>query len=198
MKEAKRRNASRSRPEHVRLSQRYWWLLTQGICAVIFGILAIWVPQTTIFLFLRLFGIYAFIDGLIPVIHVLISRRRTGVRTRGQWILLVEGIVGLACGLFFLILPKLQTAVLVYTIAVWLLVKGISFVTQARRKGWLMALSGLLALLAGIYLFVNPTGGLNHVLRIVGAFALVVGALLIVRGLRAKRVQSVPWPSEQV
>jgi uncharacterized membrane protein HdeD (DUF308 family) len=194
MKEAKRRN----RPEHLHLTQRYWWLLTQGICAVIFGVLAMWVPQATIFLFLRLFGIYAFVDGLIPVSHVLISRRRTGMHTRGQWILLVEGIVGLACGLFFLVLPKVQTPILVYTIAVWLLFKGASFVIQARRKGWLMALSGLLALLAGAYLFVNPTGGLNHVLRIVGVVAFIIGLLLIVRGLRARHARSAPLPSEQV
>lgn len=198
MSEAREVRGRGSRPEQLKLSQRYWWLLIQGVCALIFGALAIWAPQMTIYLFLRLFGLYALIDGLIPIGQVVISRLRTHVRTRGEGMLIVEGGVGVIVGLFCLFLPRVQTTLLVYVIGAWLLLKGISFVTQVRQRGWIIGLVGILALAAGIYLFINPTSGLRRVLILIGVFLLGMGVLLLIRSWRAWRTQALPKVSEQV
>jgi uncharacterized membrane protein HdeD (DUF308 family) len=198
MSEAREVRRRGSRPERLKLSQRYWWLLIQAVCALIFGALAIWAPQMTIFLFLRLFGLYALIDGLIPISQVVISRLRTHARIKGEGMLIVEGGVGVIVGIFCLVLPRAQTTLLVYVIGAWLLLKGISLVTQARRRGWIVGLIGLLALAASIYLFINPTSGLHRVLILIGVFLLAMGVLLLVRGWRAWNSQKLPKLSEQV
>ncbi len=43
---------------------------------------------------------------------------------------------------------------------------------------WLFVLAGLLSLLLGVFLFVHPTGILS-VVRLIGAFSIVYGALLL-------------------
>jgi uncharacterized membrane protein HdeD (DUF308 family) len=173
-----------------RLPGRYWWLLAQGIFAIIFGVMAIFWPKLTVYFFLRLFGAYALIDGVPPLLHAAFGRRRALVR--GRWILWIEGIVSVAVGLICLLLPKLESKVLFYVIAIWLLFKGFSFVLQTPSRGWLMGVAGVLALATAIYILINPAAGFRLLLLVVGSLALLLGVILLFRGWRARAAQRGP------
>ncbi len=175
-------NASES--GRAKVSRRYWWMMFQGLCALIFGILAIFWPKLTLFLFLYVFGVYAIIDGLGPLASAIFGGKRAQVR--GRPILFLEGIVSIVAGVLCLILPRTNNRLLLYVVAAWLLLKGISFLMQTRQRGWLLGLVGVLAILAGLYIFIAPNLGVRLVLLLIGIFALIMGVVLIQRGWRAR------------
>jgi uncharacterized membrane protein HdeD (DUF308 family) len=66
----------------------------RGLAAIIFGILAFIWPGITLLALTFLFGAYALVDGVFAIIAAL---QRAG-REERWWMLLVEGIVGIAAG----------------------------------------------------------------------------------------------------
>jgi uncharacterized membrane protein HdeD (DUF308 family) len=130
-------------------------MMFQGLCALAFGLLAIFWPKLTLFLFLYVFGIYAIIDGLGPLASAIFGGKRA--QLRGRPILFLEGIVSVVAGVLCLILPRANNRLLLYIVAAWLLLKGMSFLLQIRQRGLLIGLVGILALLAGLSIFLAPT-----------------------------------------
>ena len=169
---------------HAKTGRRYWWMMFQGLCALAFGILAIFWPKLTLFLFLYVFGVYAIIDGLGPLGSAIFGGKRAQIR--GRPILFLEGIASIVAGVLCLILPRANNRLLLYIVAAWLLLKGISFLLQIRQRGLLIGLVGLLAILAGLYIFLTPNLGVRLVLLLIGIFALIMGIVLILRGWRAR------------
>ncbi len=77
-------------------SQQSWWLLgLRGVIAIIFGLVAIIWPGETLFVLVALFGAYILIDGIISVV---VSIRERHI-FHNWWVLLIEGLVGIAVGL---------------------------------------------------------------------------------------------------
>lgn len=173
-------------------SRRYWWMLTQGVCAILFGLLAIFWPHLTISLFLYVFGVYAILEGLAPLSQAIFGGKHA--QTRGRWVLFLEGTVSIVCGFLSTILARSPGSFLAYIIAIWLLFKGVSFLMQTKERGWMMGLVGLLALLAGFYLLLHPTSGFRTLLLLLGIFALIMGVLLLIRGWRARPTHRTPEP----
>jgi uncharacterized membrane protein HdeD (DUF308 family) len=194
---------SANRSGGIKLSQRYWWLLTEGACAIVFGILAIAWPRLTFFLFLTIFGIYALVDGLVHIGHGLTGRGRARARpvqagqtastsTWSRWLLFVEGGVGLIAGLLCIVLPRTPNRALLFIIAAWLIIKGIGFLLQAPTRGWLTGITGVLAIAASLYLFIDPTSAFRNILLVVGIYALIMGVTLMIRGWKASVAQRKP------
>jgi uncharacterized membrane protein HdeD (DUF308 family) len=85
-----------------------------------------------------------FRDGVLAVVSAL---RRRGVSDR-WWMLLLEGIVGIAAGLVKLVWPGSTALALLYVIAAWALLTGAFEIAAAIRLRkiitgeWLLVLSG--------------------------------------------------------
>lgn len=184
MRRSNKTQANRTEGGRAKLSQRYWWLLAQGVCALAFGFLAIFWSNRAIFLFLYAFGAYAVVDGLIPLGHAIFGGKQA--QTRSRQTLFLEGAISVVCGLLVLLLPRTNNWLLFYVIAAWLVLKGVSLLMQMRARGWITSLIGIVALLMGLYLFINPVNGFHNLFRLLGFFALFMGVLLIVRGWRAR------------
>ncbi len=181
-------NASKSpTTKATKAAPRYWWLMAQGLCALVFGILAIFWPKLTLTLFLYVFGIYAIIEGLPPLGQAIFGGKQAQVRGRRS--LLLEGLISVVAGVLCLVLPRAHERLLLYVVAAWLLLKGITYVMQTRSRGWQTSLLGVLAILIGIVVFFVVTISVHLVLLLVGIFALIMGALLFRRGWRARAAQ---------
>ncbi|MCF8078056.1 MAG: DUF308 domain-containing protein [Desulfobacterales bacterium] len=146
----------------------------------------IW-PGITIGVLVILFGIYAILEGAVAV--------AAGLEYRGHgywWLLLIEGIAGIAIGLCALIWPTLTVAVLLVFIALWAVVTGvfeIAAAIQIRKEvtgEWALALAGILSVLIGILLIANLEAGAVAVVWLIGVYALVFGALLVFLGFRLR------------
>jgi len=167
--------------------RRYWWmLLIRGIVAVLFGLAAIVWPGLTALVLVYLFGAFAFVDGIVAVVVSL--QERTIVPR--WWVLLIEGIVGILIGILTFFSPTVTALALLYLIAAWAIITGILEIAAAfsmRRAlvlEWTLAIAGILSILLGILLAIQPASGILAVVWIIGIYAIVFGVLLIIRAFQ--------------
>jgi len=112
---------------------------------------------------------------------------------RRFWLVL-QGIAGIVIGVITFAWPDVTTLVLLAFIAAWAIVTGglqIYAAIRLRRElrgEWLLALGGALSVAAGIALLAWPASGALALVLLIGAYALVFGAVLIALGLRLRHL----------
>src|SRR4029078_12654072 len=164
-----------------------WWaLVLRGLAAIAFGVLAFVWPHITLTALVLLWGADALVDGAFAI--------AAGVKSHGEnkrwWVLLLEGILGVAAGLVAFLVPGITALVLLILIAAWAMVTGafeIAAAIQLRKyiKGeWWLALAGVASVLFALALLFNPAAGALAVVWLIGAYSIVFGVLLIVLGVR--------------
>ena len=170
---------------------RWWWtFIIRGIAAIAFGVLAFVSPAWSLAVLVALFGVWALVDGVTGVV--------TGVRSRGRdrswWLSILEGIVGIVAGVFALVFPIPAAGALVFIIAAWAIVSGIFQVVAAIRlreqiqgEFWL-GLAGVGSILFGVVLYLFPAAGALSLVWLIGGFAIVLGAFLLVLGWRLRGI----------
>jgi uncharacterized membrane protein HdeD (DUF308 family) len=170
------------------LADRWWTLVVHGAAAVIFAILTFIAPKASLLALVVLFGAYAIVGGVTDV--VLGVRTRAG-EPRWGW-LVFEGIASILAGAITFLWPGITAVVMLVVIAIWAIATGVAQVVSAVRlrkliRGeWLLALTGLLSIAFGVLLLLYPGAGALAVTLWIGAYALVIGALLIALGLRLR------------
>ena len=168
---------------------KYWWLVVlRGVLAILFGLSAFLWPGLTRLVLITIFGVYAIADGVIAIITG-ITRAKNSSR---WWVFLLEGLVNIGAGLVALIWPGLATAILLGIIAAWAMVTGVFEIIAAIRlrreinNEWLLMLGGLLSILFGSALVLQPGAGGLALIWLMGAYALVFGVVLIALGFRLR------------
>jgi uncharacterized membrane protein HdeD (DUF308 family) len=163
---------------------RNWWLwLARGLFAIAFGVMGLAQPELTLKVLVLLFGIYAVADGLAAL--------WLGAAVRAWWVLLL-GVVAIAVGVFTFIRPEITAVALLYLIASWAIVRGIFEVVTAieLRKvisnEWLLAIGGVLSIVCGVMLAANREAGALAVVWIIGAYATLVGVVMVVFAFRLR------------
>jgi uncharacterized membrane protein HdeD (DUF308 family) len=163
------------------LRHNWWALAIRGLAAIIFGILAFVWPNITLTALVLLFGAFAITDGIFAIVAAL---NGSGGQ-RKWWALLLVGILGILAGVLTFILPGVTALYLLYLIAFWAIFTEILEIATAIRLRkeitgeWLLALSGICAMLFGILMLLFPGAGALVVVWWIGAYALVSGVLLL-------------------
>lgn len=140
------------------LARNWWTVALRGVVAIIFGIAVFIWPGITLASLVTLFGLLALIGGFLLVVAA-IRHRRTD---EPWWLLLLEGILGIAIGIIVFSSPETAGLFLVYFIAAWAIISGILQIISAiqlRRQivgEWLLITSGIASLLFGLLLAVCP------------------------------------------
>jgi uncharacterized membrane protein HdeD (DUF308 family) len=170
------------------LSRNWWMLAVRGVVAVLFGIMAFIWPGLTLWALVFLFGAYVLLDGVFALVSAF-----TGRETDDRWwVLLLEGVAGVAAGLIAFIWPGMTAFVLVYLIAAWAIVTGIIEIAAAIRlrkeiEGeWILALSGLASIIFGVLMILWPGAGALAVVWLIAAYAIFFGILLIFLAFRVR------------
>lgn len=168
------------------LSRNWWILALRGLAAVVFGLLAFIWPAVTVTILVLFFGAYALWDG----VFALIGAFRT--QSDRRWPLIVEGLVGIAAGLFAFFWPGPAALALLYVIGAWAVITGVFEIIAAIRlrkeiEGeLLLMISGVLSVLFGVALFIWPAAGVLAVIWMIASYAILFGILLIVLGFRLR------------
>ncbi len=164
--------------------------LVEGIALLVLGILAVLAPMLATVAATLFFGWILLLSGLIGLITTIRARRAPGF----GWSLL-SAIVGLAAGVYLLLLPVPGAVSLTLVLTAFLLLEGaasILFALEHRRGlsgrwGWMLA-SGILDIALGAIILSGLPGSALWVLGLlVGINLLFGGWALIAMALHAGR-----------
>ncbi|MDP9849906.1 HdeD family acid-resistance protein [Streptosporangium lutulentum] len=166
---------------------RTWWVyLIRGLCALLFGLLALIWPGITLYALVVVFGVYAIANGVFE----LFSSGRGGARS---W-MVVSGVGSILIGAAVLLWPGITALVLLLLIAAWAVVVGILEIVAAIRLRrvaageWTFVVSGALAVLFGVLLFLWPVASAMAVLWLIGVMAILYGISLVAMAFRLRGV----------
>src|SRR6185369_9681998 len=109
------------------LAENWWALAIRGIAAIIFGVLALLFPSITLTVLVILFASYAFVDGVFTIFAAFRNRSDRS----HLWVLLLEGVLGIAVGILTLFWPGITTLALLSFIAAWAIFTGILEIVAA-------------------------------------------------------------------
>ncbi|MBT0993585.1 DUF308 domain-containing protein [Cellulomonas sp. DKR-3] len=166
-----------------------WWLpVLRGVVLLLLGLLMLFHPLETLAAITWVFGVFAVLDGVLILLQAFVDRAK-GV----MWWQVLGGLIVIGLGVVVMVWPKPTVLVLFYLVAAWILAVGLfglvgSVVLHKRaEQTWFVALAfGLVNLVIGLLLVLNPQTSLSVVMILTGVFALVGGVLLLVSGLAAR------------
>ena len=166
-----------------------WWVpLVMGIVALVFGVLLLAHPAETSVWVAWLIGIYWFISGVMNLISLFVDRTQWGWK-------LVLGILGIFAGMVVLDAMSstpLAATVGLATIYVWVLgLQGVIFgviqlIQAFQGAGWGIGILGVISVLFGWFLVVNPLPASLALPFVFGIFAIVGGIAAMVLAFRFK------------
>jgi uncharacterized membrane protein HdeD (DUF308 family) len=174
------------------LSQRTWWsLLIRGIAALVLGILALTRPGSVLAVIVTLLGIIVLAIGVVAAIGALTHRDEAK-----RWVvILVPAIIGIMIGIITIAWPAGMATLIVYVIAIWALVHGITEIYSSLKlrkdvEGeWMPIIIGIVSVILGILLLARPLTAGSVVVWLVGLVVLVLGIFWLIMAFRTRRWQ---------
>lgn len=162
--------------------------ITRGILAILFALLAFFLPGATLAGLVLLWGAFALVDGVMTLYNAF--KYRTEIDH--WWVYLLHGVSGIGIGVITFLMPGVTAIVLLWLIAAWAVLAGVFMILAAihLRKEIqgevFLGLAGVLSILFGIYVFVQPGGGAVALVWMIGGWALLLGVLLLIVGMKLR------------
>jgi len=173
----------------IMLHRSWWVLLLRGAAAIIFGVLTWMQPAASAAALVLVFGAYVFVDGLLGIYTAIKSRHQS----RHWWVVLLWGLTGVVVGVLTVVNPAITALVLTIYIGVWALMTGVLQIVAALRlrkeiEGeWLLVLGGLLSVLFGIFVLMQPGAGMMAMLWVLATYAVIFGVLMVILAFKIKK-----------
>jgi len=169
--------------------RRSWWVsVLFGLIGIAFGLITMAKPFQALVAMAWAFGILALADGIASLLALF--DKRVAIP---KLLLLVYAAASIAFGVIAISNPKATAGILFLMLAFWLIVAGvfrIAFAIRVRKEivgEWLIALSGVLAIVLGVLFLRNPAAGLFTTAIWIGAGALVYGVMQVFAGFRFRK-----------
>jgi uncharacterized membrane protein HdeD (DUF308 family) len=106
-----------------------WWLVIVGLLGIAAGIATFAMPGITAIVLILFMGGWALAHGILEIIGAIRLRKEID----NEWMLILSGVVSVLFGLIVLIAPGAGALGLVWAIAAYSIVFGISFVALSLR-----------------------------------------------------------------
>src|ERR1043166_7737302 len=106
-----------------------WWLVVVGLLGIAAGIATFVMPGITAIVLILFIGAWALVHGIFEIIGAIQLRKEID----NEWMLILSGVVSVLFGLIVLIAPGAGALGLVWAIAAYSIVFGISFIALAFR-----------------------------------------------------------------
>jgi uncharacterized membrane protein HdeD (DUF308 family) len=162
-----------------------WWLvLLQGIAAIVIGLLLIAQPYGTLAFLVLFLGIYWFISGIFSIISIFLDHTMWGWK-------LFTGILGIIAGLIVMQHPLWSSILVPATLVIILGIEGIiigcvNLFAAFKGSGWGVGILGVLSIIFGILLLLNPLVATLVVPFVLGGLGVVGGVIAIYMAFRLK------------
>jgi uncharacterized membrane protein HdeD (DUF308 family) len=162
-----------------------WWLvLLEGIAVLILGILLVIAPGATLEIIVQIVGFFWLIKGLFNIISIFIDQSMWGWK-------LFAGILGIIAGLVVLRHPLWSAVALPAIVAIIIGIQGIivgvvGLVVAFKGGGVGPAILGVVSILFGLVLLINPILSAVALVLVLAAFAIVGGVASIIMAFRLR------------
>jgi uncharacterized membrane protein HdeD (DUF308 family) len=116
----------------------------------------------------------------------------TGGTPAPRWWMAVVGVIGILAGIVAFANPGLTALTLLMLIAAWAIVSGIFEIVGAIRlrkeidNEWLLILHGVISVLFGLFVWLQPGEGALAIIWVIGAYAIIGGIILCVLAFRLR------------
>jgi uncharacterized membrane protein HdeD (DUF308 family) len=164
-------------------------LLLRGILALLFGLLAVFLPAITFSTIILWLGAWLAINGVL----MMVGSFQDKAEDKNWWIAMLAGIVSLLLGIYTFMNPTVTGAIIIVYLAIWSLIVGIAEIVFAIRirkeikgEGWLIA-GGVLSIIFGVLLLANPIQGGITLTLLLGIYAFIYGLFLVILGMRIRK-----------
>ena len=175
---------------------RNWWLIAlRGVVAILFGIVAFAAPQAFVLSLVFLFAAYMLVDGLFAIVGAV-----RAVQRHERWgFMLIEGIVNVVVGVAAVLVPAAAVWAFVLLLAAWALVTGGLMIAAAFRLHlhygrWWLGLGGLVSILFGIALILEPGMSALVLTWWIGAYTFAFGVLLLILAVKLRSRHGMAGP----
>ena len=169
------------------LAQNWWLLGLRGVLAIVFAILALATPVSTLISLILLFAAYMLVDGSFTIVTSLRAARH-----RRRWgALFFGGVVNIVTGVLAAAWPGITALVFVAITAAWSIISGCAMLAAAvhlkRNHGrWWLVVGGLASIAFGILLVLAPLAGAVVLTWWIGIYAFVLGIAMLVLAVRLR------------
>jgi uncharacterized membrane protein HdeD (DUF308 family) len=172
------------------LGRQWGWVVFRGLVAIMFGVLALLIANSEFEALTEIWGAYVVADGFV----VLLTAYQIREKNRPWIALALAGVAGVLAGWLIFALPGTRMG-LPNLVALWSLAMGICQIVAARRMRqsiqgeWSLIVSGALAVLLGVLLFIIPNSYVATIDWLITGFAVSFGVLVVAFGLRLRRAK---------
>lgn len=167
-----------------------WWVIViRAIVLIIFGLFAMIAPTYTALGILLMFGVYLIIDGIIDI---FLGFGGIG-EVRGWFWWVLKGLVAIGVGVFALMNIAITIEVTIMILGIAFILRGILEIIalfgheSTGGEKVLVFVAGILNILAGMVLMIDPFLGGEIYLWVVGLFSIIGGGVLLAFAFRAKK-----------
>jgi uncharacterized membrane protein HdeD (DUF308 family) len=177
--------------------EKWWMIAVRGVVALGFGLLVLLWPGIDANVLALAFGVFAVVDGLVLAGLAVVGRDVL----ENWWVVLVEGLVGIALGVLALSWHDIGGLRLLALLAAWAVVTGVFEIEAGVRLRRLAAgetsllLAGVLSVGVGIALVALPKDDPVEIAWAIGLFGMTYGALLVLVAERMRRLAAAARPS---
>ena len=153
----------------------------RGVLALLFGVLVLLWPAVTALALALVFAVFVVVDG----IGMIAGGLDGGRDRRRRWFYVLAGVIGVAAGVIAALWPGITALVLVVLAGAWAVITGVLEIAAALRlpRGmtarWVLSVSGIASLIAGVIMLVRPDIGALAVAAVLGVYALLAGVALL-------------------
>ncbi|MDR3298310.1 MAG: DUF308 domain-containing protein [Candidatus Nomurabacteria bacterium] len=171
-----------------KLTKRIWHsIVLGGIISIVFGLLAMFLPELTLASLVLMFGILLIIMGVIWLVESI-----TSISTDPLWWLgLLFAVLGGGAGIYLLCNPSMTIKIFVVLLAVYVFVQSlIDFIiaSYSEKTGdkWMWIILGIFGLIFGVAIVAHPMAASLTFVWVIGLYAVVRGVLSEVFAIRTR------------
>jgi len=173
--------------------KNWWFLAINGIIAILIGFFLLFFEPNLMKVLVVYFGIAVIVIGVLFLMYAIRNLRKN----KNAGMLLFESILTLVIGLILVLFPTFSLKFFLVILGVWAIILGIVqlVILYSIKRPFgskkILAVNGILTILLGILLFFDPVTTAVILLKIMGVFGIVFGAIMIYFGLLLKSMKEV-------
>lgn len=183
--------AAQTTPPDQAVNELWWVSMLESVIALFFGISAVFWPQLTLLTLVYLLAAFVLTIGILQLFAGVMS-----IRARSTWwVTMLIGFLGIGLGIYLVRHPSVTLHTFTLLIGLLFIARGLLdlvrvFADRVSTRGntprILLAIVGVAAIIAGIFIMTQPVSGGIAFVWILGVYAIIFGILNMAIALELK------------